>query len=338
MKKFFSVVIVISMFQFLIACSSGTTGTNEAVKDGSSSKETITLNAVGFLAADDPLTATLHKWVEDVNKVTEGRVQINWKGGSDVIPIAQQFDAVESGVIDVLFTYTGWYQSRAPEVLGLPLSKLQPWEERENGFYDFMVESHQNIGVHYIGRWLTGSPRLWLNKPIDSLAQLNGMKIRSAPAYDRLFPAVGINSVQVDPAEVYTSLQTGVVDGLVYGGVLGPRQKGWTDSTKYVLDHPFWNQNCTILANLDKWNAISEADRKAIEQATAEYERYMVQYYTDEEQKERAELEKAGVQFIQFKSKEDADKFIETAYDVEWEYLKKEVPDMVEKLQSLTGK
>ncbi|MEW9673338.1 TRAP transporter substrate-binding protein DctP [Ammoniphilus sp. 3BR4] len=337
MKKIISLVLIISMFQFLIACSSGSqpSGANESAK---SSKETITLNAVGFLPVDDPLTASLHKWVEDVSKATEGRVQINWKGGSDVIPIAQQFDAVESGVIDVLFTYTGQYQSRAPEVLGIPLSQLQPWEERENGFYDFMVERHQNIGVQYIGRWLTGSPRLWLNKPIDSLDQLNGLKIRSAPAYDRLFPAVGINSVQVDPADVYTSLQTGVVDGLVYGGLLGPRKNGWTDSTKYVLDHPFWNQNCTILANLDKWNSISEADRAAVAKVTAEYERYMVQHYTDEAQKEREELEKAGVKFIQFKSQEDADQFIKKAYDVEWEYMKKEVPDMAEKLQSLTMK
>ncbi|WP_167577605.1 TRAP transporter substrate-binding protein DctP [Ammoniphilus sp. YIM 78166] len=332
MKKSIGMIIILSMLLLLMACSS------ETATGGQPSEEKITLNAVGFLPIDDPLTASLHKWVEDVHTATEGRVQINWKGAGDVIPIAQQFDALESGVIDVLFTYTGWYQSRAPEVLGIPLSQIQPWEERENGFYDFMVERHQNIGVHYIGRWLTGSPRLWLSKPIDSLDDLNGMKIRSAPAYDRLFPALGINSVQVNPADVYTSLQTKMVDGLVYGGMLGPRTRGWTDSTKYVLDHPFWSQNCTILANLDKWNAISEADRKAIAEATAEYERYMVQYYTEEDQKERTELEKAGVQFIQFTSQEDADAFLKKAYDVEWEFLNKEVPDLVGKLQSLTVK
>lgn len=322
---------------FLASCGNEeqTAGVESRETGQEQSVETITLTAVSFLPIDDPLTVTLHDWVKEVEKVTEGRVKIDWKGGPDIIPISEQFQALQSGVVDVLFTYTGQYQTQLPSSFALPLSKLKPWEERENGLYEAMVEEHETIGVRYLGRWLTGSPRIWLTKPVEKLEDLKGMKIRSAPNYKRFFQELGISAVMIDPAEVYTSLQTGYVEGFVYGGLLGPRKNGWTDSAKYILDHPFWNQNCTILMSQEKWDRITEEDQQKIIAATADYEREMVAYFEQEEEKERKELEKIGVKFIQFPPS-DAEKFLTIAYDVEWEFIRSEVPDKVDELRKLT--
>lgn len=299
--------------------------------------DTVTLNAVSFLAIDHPLTETLHDWVEMVEEVTEGRVTINWRGGPDVIPLGEQFEAMQSGAIDVNFTYIGQYQSMLPESLSIPLSQLEPWEERENGFYDFMVERHEEINTMYLGRWLTGSPRLWLNEPINEVADLEGMSIRSAPNYNRFFDKLGIHSQMIDPSEVYTALQTGVVEGFVYGGFNGPRKDGWTDSTKYVLDHPFWTQNCVILVNNDKWNEIAKEDQEAIIQMTGEYEKDMVAHYEELDKKEIEELQSIGVELIQLQE-EEANKFLEIAYETEWEHVESEVPEIVDQLRELTTK
>ncbi|WP_240375955.1 TRAP transporter substrate-binding protein DctP [Bacillus piscicola] len=324
-----------SILFFLSACSESEEASSEGGKG--SSTESVTFNAVSFLAKDHPLTETLHDWVETVEEATDGRVQINWRGGADVIPIGEQFEAMQSGAIDINFTYIGQYQSLAPESLSIPLSQLEPWEERESGFYDFMVERHQELGVMYLGRWLTGSPRLWLNEPIDQVSDLEGMSVRSAPNYNRFFEELGINSKLIDPSEVYTSLQTGVVEGFVYGGFSGPRKDGWTDSTKYVLDHPFWTQNCVILMNDDKWSEISEKDQEAIINATGEYERHMVDYYEKMDQEEIEELKAIGVELIEL-PKEEAEKFLQTAYDTEWNYVEEQVPELAEKLRELTTK
>lgn len=313
------------------ACSNQTSS-----KSGGGS-DSVSLNAVSFLPKDHPLTATLHDWVDKVEKETDGRVKINWRGGADVIPIGEQFEAMESGAIDINFTYIGQYQSQMPESLSIALSQLKPWEERESGFYDYMVKRHKNLDVMYIGRWLTGSPRLWLNEPIESVSDLEGMSIRSAPNYNRFFEELGINSKMIDPSEVYTSLQTGVVEGFVYGGFSGPRKDGWTDSTKYVLDHAFWTQNCVILMNDEKWNEISQEDQDAIIAATGEYEKEMVEHYQKLDEKEIQELKDAGVELFKLPEQE-AEKFVQTAYDVEWEHLEKKVPDLVEELRKLTTK
>ncbi|SDI28565.1 TRAP-type C4-dicarboxylate transport system, substrate-binding protein [Alteribacillus persepolensis] len=331
-KFIFIYCVLLSSMLIFAACSSS----DEAATEGGEGN-TVTLNAVSFLAKDHPLTETLHDWVEAVEETTEGRVEINWRGGADVIPIGEQFEAMQSGAIDVNFTYIGQYQSMAPESLSIPLSQLEPWEERESGFYDFMVERHKELNTMYLGRWLTGSPRLWLNEPIDEVADLEGMSVRSAPNYNRFFDELGINSKMIDPSEVYTSLQTGVVEGFVYGGFNGPRKDGWTDSTKYVLDHPFWTQNCVILMNDDKWNDISEDDQEAIVQATAEYEKDMVAHYEELDEKEIEELQAIGVELFEL-PQEEADKFLETAYETEWQHLEGEVPELVDELRKLTTK
>lgn len=330
--KMYKLIIMMLVVILLAACSSE----DKAEKSDSDSSET-TLNAVSFIPKDHPLTATLHDWVETVEEVTDGRVKINWRGGPDVIPIGEQFEAMNSGVMDINFTYIGQYQSLAPESLGLALSQLKPWEERENGFYDFMVDRHKEIDVKYLGRWLTGSPRLWLNEPIDSIDDLKNLPIRSAPNYTRFFENLGISSAMIDPSEVYTSLQTGVVKGFVYGGFNGPRKDGWTDSSKYVLDHPFWTQNCTILMNHDKWDEISVEDQEAIMSATSDYEKDMVEYYEELDKKELVELENEGVKLFKL-SEEEEKKFLDMAYDSEWDYLEEQVPDLVDELRTLTTK
>ena len=328
--KLGTLTILSFMLVIVVACSNKTTGGDEGgAFDG------ITLNAVSFLPKDDELTATLHEWIDKVEESTEGRVTVNWRGGDEVIPIGEQFEAIDSGVIDINFTYVGQYQSLLPESLSLPLSQIEPWEERENGFYDFMVERHKELNVMYLGRWLTGSPRLWLNEPIESISDLENMSIRSAPNYTRFFDNLGISSAMIDPAEVYTSLQTGVVDGFVYGGLSGPREDGWTDSSKYVLDIPFWTQNCVMLMNHDKWEEISAEDQQAILEATAEYEEDMVAYFESLYEEERENLENLGVEFIGL-PEDEKELFLDTAYESEWEYIEEEVPELVDELRSLT--
>lgn len=328
-------IFLITPLLLLVACSNGNNDGNGSTAQGEQADGELVLNAVSFLPKDHELTKTLHTWIENIEEATDGRVQVDWRGGEEVIPVGEQFEALDSGVIDINFTYVGQYQTQLPESLALPLSQITPWEERENGFYDFMVERHETIGIKYIGRWLTGSPRLWLNDSISSVDELKNKKIRSAPNYNRFFDELGITSVMIDPSEVYTSLQTGVVDGFVYGGLSGPRQDGWTDSSKYVLDIPFWTQNCVILFNGDSWDRIDEKDQEAIIAATGEYEREMVAYYEDIFEEERQELLDDGVEFITL-SEQDTEYFLDLAYDTEWDYIAAEEPEIVEEVRHLT--
>lgn len=333
-------LIIASLLMVLAACSgSSDEASGEESAQNNDNSEEIVLEAVSFLPVNNPGTATLEDWINRVEEATEGRVKINWRGGPDVIPSGEQFGALTSNVVDITFGFVGQYQSQLPESLALALSEHTPWEERENGYYEFMVEQHTEIGVQYLGRWLTGSPRIWLNEPIEKVEELNNKVIRATPNYQRFFDELGISSSMIDQADVYTSLQTGVVEGFVNGTLFGPRTEGWTDSTKYVLDVPFWTQNCVILMNSSKWDTISKEDQEAIINATAEYEKEMVKYYEDLEQEERNELEQINVEFIKFADDAEEEKFLEIAYEVEWDFIAEQVEaDALEKIRELASK
>lgn len=331
MKKNLFLSMILILVLMLAACSSNSSSTSEE----SGASKAMTINAVSFLAKDDPLVEPINEYIRLIEEATEGQVKINWRGGADVIPVPEQANAVQTGVIDMVIGYTGQYETQNRAVQAMPLSQLQPWEERESGFFDEMRKAHEEINMVYLGRWLNTSPQIWLNEPIKSLDELNGKKIRATVNFSRFMDSLGVKATVIDPSEVYTSLQTGIVEGFVWGGLSGPRKNGWTDSTKYVLDHPFWTSNTTIVVNPDIWASISEENQKKIEEATADFEHYMVDYHNKEAEKEKAELEKLGVKFIQL-PKEDAKEFLKKAYDVEWEYLQKEIPDEVENLKKIS--
>ncbi|HLR67575.1 MAG TPA: hypothetical protein VK105_10685, partial [Virgibacillus sp.] len=211
------VLIVLLSLSFLVACSGSTEGEEKTSSEKSDESQEITLNAVSFIATDNPGADTVQDWIDSVEEATEGRVKIDWKGGPEVIPVSEQFEAMNSNAVDIVFGFIGQYESQLPESLAFALSENTPWEERENGFYDYMVESHEDLNVRYIGRWMTGSPRIWLNEPVEKVEDFKNKVVRTSPNYQRFFDELGISSSMIDQSELYTSLQTGVVEGFVYG-------------------------------------------------------------------------------------------------------------------------
>ncbi len=296
----------------------------------------VTMKAICFIPKNHPLVSQTVVWVDQINKELAGTLKINYVGGPEVIPGMQQAEAVRTGVIDIIFNPTAYYQNIFPEGVAFTLSKLSPTEERQpGGFYDLMVERHKNINARYIGRWLWSPFYLWSKNEVKTLEDLKGKKMRTSALYDRFMKAMGIVPVTIPAADTYTALERGTVGGFGWP-LLGPRGRGWTRVVKNIIDHPFYNQNCTILMNLDKWNSLSEETQKKIVAITAEFEPKMVDHFQGAIEAEWKELDKIGINRIKF-SDEEAKKYLETAYQVEWDELAKKVPDLIQELKRTTG-
>lgn len=297
-------------------------------------KET-TFKAVCFVPTDHPIGILLPKWVEKIDKECPG-IKINYLGGPEVIPGMQQIEAVRSGAVDVNFQATARYAPLAPAVNAFTLSKLMPWEERESGFYDFMVEQHKGIGVMYLGRWLYDPFYMWVKKGIRHMSELKGMKMRTGTLYNRFMKALGIAPVRMRSGDVYTGLQRGTVEGFAWP-TLGPRQDGWTEVCKYLIDAPFFvSQNCVILMNLKQWDSLSKDTQEKMIRLTADFEREMVSHFRSAIEKERKLLPASGVSFIKFPPDEEK-RFVDLAYRVEWDDLQKKVPALIPQLKRITG-
>lgn len=343
MKRIVFMVLAVVMAIALVGCGQNQQPSSPSNQGGTSAPSTdefsgVTLKALSFLPTNHPLVATIPNWIEKVEEATDGKVKINWIGGPEATPESEQFTALRNGVIDVNFPNTSMYGDQVPEARTIQLSQLKPWEERESGFYDKLFEAHEAQGVIYLGRFMSNELPfyLWFNDPFESLADLKGRKMRSHVIYNALIEAHGMVPSFVAPSDVYTALQQGIVEGFGWGGLLGPRVNGWTDSSKYVLDHPFYNQNGTILMRKEAWDKIPAEYQQKIIEATAEYEREMDAYFAEESAKERQELEAIGVQFIKLPG-DEGEKFVQVNYDAAWAELEQDLPG-VEELRSLSSK
>ncbi len=297
----------------------------------------IELKAISWGAKDHPLCAMIVEWVDRVNREAKGELNIKYLGGPEVIPTFEQVEALRKGVVQIVFTWASYYKALLPECDAYPLSKITATEERKpGGFYEFMVERHKSIGIVYIGRDHYGSYFLWLTKPVTTPKDLVGMKLRTAALYDRFMRKLGAVPVTIATPDVYTSLERGMVDGAGYP-LLGPRETGWTEKLKYIIDHPFYgSSNGLILMNLDTWNKLPKPLQTKLIDLTTRFEPDVMAYYQKTDDKEWGELKKVGVKPIKF-SPEDAKYYIDSAYQVEWEALEKKIPDVVPKLKKLTG-
>ena len=103
----------------------------------------IKLKAVTAWPLAYPSVDKFKEWVQKVNEMGEGRVEIDIIGGPEVTPMPEQIGALKRGVFDILLTAAGYYMGMIPEAEAFGLSRLSPPEERENGFSDLMVEIHK---------------------------------------------------------------------------------------------------------------------------------------------------------------------------------------------------
>lgn len=97
----------------------------------------------------------------------------------------------------------------------LPNSDEKAQELRGGPFGDALCASFESRGVHCVGLWPNGRKNFTSNKPLDNIADFAGQKFRVMDSNILMaqFNSVGASAVALPFGELYTALQTGVVDG-----------------------------------------------------------------------------------------------------------------------------
>lgn len=291
---------------------------------------------VSFLTSTHPLTQVIPFWASRVQNITHGLVSVSWKGGPEEIRPTEQVDAVIRGDVDGAFVATSWYGALAPELQAMNLSQFTPWEERENGLFDWIARRHEAMGVVYLGRWMTNLPfYVWAGWGITHPRELAGVRVRVRAGHsDRFLECLGATPVDVDPNDVAHAVESGEVDACV-APVVGVREQGWAKRMRYVIDHGFYApQNATILMNVRAWSRLTLRQQEAVHQATGDFEREVAAHFRRREAAERRELEQQGVTFVRF-DPEVAAEFSDMADEAIWTLLDEQTPDLVPEIRRL---
>jgi len=250
-------------------------------------------------------------WADEVEKRTGGKVKIQTGWSEAFGKVAELPDLVRTGAVQMAALAPGYYAKQLPlwECLSaMPFVTYDPavtlrlvWELYRT--FPVMEEElvKNNIKYLYIG---VLNPYKFLSvKPIRTLADMNGMKVRSwgtmVPVALKTVKAV---PVSISVADAYDAFARGTVDVQV-----GPADmqvgQGWHELAKYMTHV---NLNSPLAAsgaiNLDYWKTLPPDIQKVMIEVGKEHEKVHLQMLKDTEERAFDVMKKRGIEFIDFKS------------------------------------
>lgn len=303
--------------------------------------EAIILKAVTAFPKNTKDNIPYNIWVEILDqlvaKKAPGELKVQYIGGPEAVKTPDQFQALQRGMVDIVYTANAFYVNVLPEADALKLSDFNPMEERARGIWAYYNEFHEKKAkARYLGR--LGHEQkfyLYLNKPIKT-ADLRGLNIRVSPMYLQLVKGLGGNPVVIPLTDTYTALERNVVDGYCFVTV-GIRDWGWHKMTKYIVDVPFYRGANPLLMNLATWNKLPKKLQDIVTEATIEAEKKAVAKFEQLQKEERPLLIKEGIQVIELPPAEK-EKFLKVAYEEGWKDVLQKNPQTGPELKKLITK
>jgi TRAP-type C4-dicarboxylate transport system substrate-binding protein len=296
------------------------------------------LSATTALPKNLTYSVSFLKWVDRVNTQGKGVVRIDYRGGPEAIPMFEQGAAVRNGVVDMIHTPSNYYAGQVPETDAIIAGTVPPTETRKNGGFDLLNQIHQKRMNAYLLGYFEAMQNfhIYLRNPpkfkSDGMVDLAGVKLRGTPIYREFFTTLGATFVNIAPAEVYTALERGAVDGVGWPRI-GLMDASWDKFLKYRLDPGFYNVDLTVLVNLDKWKKLSPQSRALLEKLAIEYEAESIRNNIEKAAEEDAELKRRRVQFVAMQPAAGR-AFLDLAYKVAWDRMKGRDPTNVEALRA----
>jgi TRAP-type C4-dicarboxylate transport system substrate-binding protein len=209
-----------------------------------------------------------------IKRQSNGQIEITLFPVGSLIPAKEMLDAVGKGSLDMAQVVEGYFIKVVPVseiAAGIPFlfrnnddSKIFMWNK---GFVDVLREGYAKQNVYHIP-WETYPIGLMTKKPVNSLKDLDKMKIRAHSTMADLLAKVGAAAVFIPGGELYTALATGVVDGAQWGDA-GPMfsMKFHEVLKNYMYPEPIvgaWN---SIIINMDLWKKMTPQQRAMLEAA-----------------------------------------------------------------------
>jgi TRAP-type C4-dicarboxylate transport system substrate-binding protein len=214
-------------------------------------------------------------WAKEIEKRTNGQVKITVFAGGTLTPADQCYDGVVKGVSDIGMSAFAYTRGRFPlmEALDLPLgypSGLVATRVANDFLKATKPKVLEDVKVLYLHAH--GPGLLHTKKPVKTMEDLKGMKIRSTGFSAKVVEALGAVPVAMPQGATYESLQKGVVEGTI-----GPIEvlKGWKQAEviKYTTDCRGIGYTTAffVAMNLKKWNALPKDIQKTFEDVSREW-------------------------------------------------------------------
>ena len=206
-----------------------------------------------------------------VKERTNGEVEFQLYPQSQLGNQRQMTEGVQLGTIEATVAPAAFLGGFNPLVSILDIPYLLPDNDdqaqalREGSFGQALLHSFDDKGVVAIGLWPNGRKSFTSNKPLNTLADFAGQKFRvmDSKVLIEQMNALGASAIALPFGELYTSLQTGVVDG-EENPLDTINNMKFYEVQKYLVVTDHGAMEDVILFNPTWWNALPEGHRTII--------------------------------------------------------------------------
>jgi tripartite ATP-independent transporter DctP family solute receptor len=242
-----------------------------------------------------------------LSELSKGALTTNQYAGAQLGSEAQTLQKVQTGDIDFVLVSTANSSTIQPEsgVFSLHFIFRGPDHAVKVLTDPKVVAAMREMyaskvkGAHMLTLGSQGLRNLYCKKEIKNVGELKNVKVRvqATVTEDTLFPAYGAQIVHMPFGEVYTSLQTGVVECAENGYTVYLINKHYEVApVMSVTEH---EANNSVLFVSDKvWASLSDEQKKWVQQAADDMNKVQPAKAFEMEKESRARLEKIGVKIV----------------------------------------
>ncbi|MFA5522041.1 MAG: TRAP transporter substrate-binding protein DctP [Castellaniella sp.] len=215
---------------------------------------------------------------DTIREKSNGEMRMQYFRGGELAQADQMVDATARGTIDVAYGVGSYWPGQvdvANVEAGLPGAWTSAAEAGEvfKQFNPILEKAYAEKGVTLIGRGFGSNYDLLTKKPVQSLEDLKGSKIRATGQMAKVLEGFDIKTVFLPAEELYVALSTGIIDGVLYGGPVEYEQLKFDEVAKYYTYLNFLNPGWTdtIIVNTKVWEGMTEAQRTILRDAAQTY-------------------------------------------------------------------
>ena len=255
-------------------------------------------------AKDFPTNQAVMHMSEELSKATGGKDTIKIFGDSALGSEKDTVEQVKIGALDMVRVNTAAFNGIVPESMVPALPFLfRDIEHFRKTMYgpqgDKILAAFDKAGFVGLALYESGARSIYAKKPIKSLADMKGLKIRVQPS-DLMVSLVGAMGASPTPmpfAEVYTGLKTGLLDA-------AENNYPSYDEAKHYESAPVFSETMHVMTpevlvfSKKIWDTLSKEEQAAVRKAAKESVPYYVRLWEPKEKEAKAAVIKGGAKVV----------------------------------------
>jgi TRAP-type mannitol/chloroaromatic compound transport system substrate-binding protein len=223
-----------------------------------------TLRIQTHYAPETPSGKLAAQFVDDIQTMSNGQLKIEMFYSSSVVKSVETFDAAATGILDGDMTGGAYQTGKNPafqfvgDIMGGYDTPWQQYEWLYNGGYEKADELYAKYDMKLVGWRIYGQESLASTKSLAGINDLKDFKFRSPPGLEtEIFASLGAKPIVMDFTEIFTALETKIIDGADASGLANNVGLGLYDLANHATYPGFHSMPSDHLAiNRAKWDTL----------------------------------------------------------------------------------